>query len=430
VDIGDIRKYGFERSKREKFILDSKPDSDSQFSIQFMNKRQQIPVITSPIGLPIYRIRNGRTVSLQEEYVATHDVKSDFFVSDYESQQVQLAQHELLLKLAEVKQLESEFRNPDNKQSEPIICTKEGVIVNGNRRLSVWRKLYYNDPEKYKHFQYIELGILPNSDENAIERLEVDLQLKKDIKGPYSWHAQARLMIDRRNSKSEDIKAIAEFFKTKPKEVDEFISMHECAERYLHSISMDKHWSAVDEFDFVFRPLVRLRKKMKPSDMKYFEEIVFAYIQNPGEGRLYAKVGDIFKQFKEISEALSQEAKEIVTPVELTDDERLLLGTGGFDRTTIDRRYAREMLKSENHVRLAEVIDETIESGKSKTREMKSTNYIRDQIVKSNTCIQNALRADKSRHEISTVGVLEQLNAINDATERLRKWVSEREDIN
>jgi len=38
------------------------------------------------------------------------------------------------------------FKENDKlQQTDPLICSSDGIIVNGNRRLCAWRELYYNN---------------------------------------------------------------------------------------------------------------------------------------------------------------------------------------------------------------------------------------------------------------------------------------------
>src|SRR5690348_16767080 len=61
---------------------------------------QDIPIIRVPIGLPKYRMANGRTASLQVEYLAKNtDVRRDLFTGDPELWDAQEAQHRLLVQL-------------------------------------------------------------------------------------------------------------------------------------------------------------------------------------------------------------------------------------------------------------------------------------------------------------------------------------------
>ena len=120
-----------------------------------------LPIVRVPIELPKYRLANGRTSSLQAEYLAKNiSVRDDIFSGDAELWDAQTAQHELLLLVVKKQDLRKTFEDPANKQIEPILLDEHGFVVNGNRRLCCWRDLYYQDSSRYGHFAYIDVAVL------------------------------------------------------------------------------------------------------------------------------------------------------------------------------------------------------------------------------------------------------------------------------
>ena len=108
--------------------------------VVFREERLDLPTIRVPIGLPKYRLANGRTVSLQAEYLAKNEKPSkDLFDRDPELWEVQEVQHELLLELSRKTDLQDYFGDPANKQVDQILLDEFGFVVNGNRRMATWR---------------------------------------------------------------------------------------------------------------------------------------------------------------------------------------------------------------------------------------------------------------------------------------------------
>lgn len=65
---------------------------------------QYFPIFSIPIGLPLYRLENGRTMGRQAEYLSAHpDIPANFFRSDPESASAQKIQHKLLVALTREK---------------------------------------------------------------------------------------------------------------------------------------------------------------------------------------------------------------------------------------------------------------------------------------------------------------------------------------
>jgi len=92
-----------------------------------------------------------------------------------------MAQHEILKALTDEENLLRSFRQDNLQQTEPIISTNDGIIVNGNRRLCIWRELYYADSKNYKPFETIKIVILPDCDERAIRDLDKRLGKLVDL---------------------------------------------------------------------------------------------------------------------------------------------------------------------------------------------------------------------------------------------------------
>ncbi len=237
---------GWSLPKRLATIKTSSTSTTKKTPLNFRGVREHFPEIRVFIGMPKYRLANGRTASLQEEYIAKTGCDPEFFSCDLESSEAQFAQHGLLEKLT-VSNGKSDlyryFSNPLCKQNEVIILDSNGFVVNGNRRLCVWRYLYAQNPADYKHFEYIDAVVLPEADELAIEALERELQIDTDLREDYSWHAFA-FMIKRKMSKEDKTEEeIAKIYGKKKSEIVESIQMLDYAKQYLDLRGKSNMWS-------------------------------------------------------------------------------------------------------------------------------------------------------------------------------------------
>ena len=171
----------------------------AEHRLEFQDRLQNLPVVTVPIGLPKYRLLNGRTASLQQEWLSENPDKSeDFFQRDPELTEAQEIQHQLLTKLIHGAGLLAYFRDTKNKQKEYIILDAHGYVINGNRRLCAWRTLLSQDGDAYGHFGHVDAVILPPCDDKAIDKLEGALQIEPDIRDDYTWDSLANMMQDRK----------------------------------------------------------------------------------------------------------------------------------------------------------------------------------------------------------------------------------------
>jgi len=180
---------------------------DPAFEI-YPGKKLDLPVVILPIGLPIYRMANGRTSIEQLDYLKKATRPADFFSKGEESEEAQKAQHEILSLLAKegsdsVAVIAKVLR--DGRQTKPLWITAKGVVVNGNRRLAAMRNLYAENAKKFEHYATVECAVLPNLTPEQIEELELRLQVAPETKLPYGWVHDC-LLIDRRlkSGKSEE----------------------------------------------------------------------------------------------------------------------------------------------------------------------------------------------------------------------------------
>jgi hypothetical protein len=156
----------------------------------YEGQRTMLPVIRLPIDLPVYRMANARTQTEQLAYIAENKAAAGFFETGQDNQEAQQAQHNILKKYANasagsVKPIIEELER--TKQTEPIMLTPAGVVVNGNRRLTAMRELYASNKAAFPTFAEVECMILPQLTEDQIDDIETRLQERPETKLPYSW---------------------------------------------------------------------------------------------------------------------------------------------------------------------------------------------------------------------------------------------------
>lgn len=439
------RKYGWEQTKREEYIQTNIMTAQRQHQVFYQKKLDYFPLIRVPIQLPMYRLENGRTVSKQEEYLAIHpELGGDYFVRDKNSVEVQQAQHNLLLDLVKSTKLDEYFTekdrqgNPVNLQREPLICTPEGFVVNGNRRLCCWRDLYYEHPDQYPHFKYLDAVILPVTDEDAILELEAELQIAPDIQEDYAWHAEALMMQRRRDVHQESLSSIAKKFRKKSaKEVECLINMRLLASEYLAWMGPDfnKRWSKVDGNQYAFRELVTQMSRINsPADKELFKEIAFALIRNSERDSDYRRIKDEKKYFDKVLRDLKAELLPIHQPVALPTEPEdagdafdLLRGGTASSSDELESTALLPIVGSINMAqRVAEIVEEAIDREKLFDKEKRRSTYIIDQARAANTMLSNALSVDLREPDLITDGLKEQLTAIEISVSKLREWLDER----
>ena len=419
--------FGWPRPARiEEFKKLLATASGATTRIVFQSKTVDVPIIRVPIGLPKYRLTNGRTTSLQDEYLATKPkCREDLFSGDPELWDAQEAQHELLIKLAKQSDLQKYFEDTSNHQVDAILLDENGFVVNGNRRLSTWRQLLMEDGVKYGHFGHIDVAVLPHSEEKEIDRLEAKLQITKDIKAGYSWDNLANMMLAKQKRDGFSNKDLAELYEMKDSEVQELFDMRDYADEYLRSRGKTNLWSLVAEQEFAFKKLVSSRQKITGTgSQEVFKQAAYTLIDNPDEagGRLYEAIPAIVDSLEQVKEKL-KEAFD-VNPVVADEGLEALFGgspvTAGTEQEDIP--LAKEIQKSENSAKARKIIVEVIETQKQLKKDSKSANYLLECCAKAQALLAGAVK-DGFRPESKISGVDKQLDQIDGLVAKIRKFI-------
>jgi len=393
--------------------------------IVFQGENRDLPIIRVPIKLPKYRLANGRTVSKQEEYIATHaGIRADFFTGDPELLDAQEVQHELLLSLANEANLLNYFKDTANKQVQPLLLDENGFVVNGNRRLAVWRKLIEEDPGRYGHFTHIDVVVLPHCDEWEIDRLEAALQIEPDVKADYSWDTKANMIVRKQRRDGLSDKEIAEVYHMKENEVRELIDMREYAVEYLRLRGKESRWSLVSDKEYAFRQIVKHRSKIAGAgERELFKQAAYVLIDEPeaaGE-RLYKAVPEIREYLPAIKTRLQQEFPVVAPP----QDEELdaLFGEPGEEGDVVEVTLAEEIQKPENLEDARAIIVDVIETQRQLKRESKAERCLVESLAKAHSALAVAIK-DGLRPDARLTGASAQLKELKKQVAIIEEWLA------
>lgn len=403
------------------------------YRVVFQGKNQDVRIIRVPIELPKYRLTNGRTASLQQEYMAKQaKTREDFFTGDPEMLDSQEVQHNLLLQVARQSDLQKFFEDTANRQVEPLLLDEYGIVVNGNRRLSCWRHLLQKDSAKYGHFRHIDVAVLPHADEKELDRLEATLQIQKDIRADYSWDAQANMMLAKQRRDRFSNKELADLYGMKESEVRELLDMRAYADEYLRTRGKANLWSLVSDGgnEYAFRKISTSRPKVAGvGNQELFKQAAFAMIEKPEEagGRLYEVIPAIAESVNEVKARL-QDAFEVKPLEDSKELDDLFGGVVPDDGTTpIDLPLAKEIQKEENLDLARKIIAEVVETQKQLKLDEKTAFFLFDRVTAAHTQLAAAVKAGL-RAESSTRGVAKQLDQIEFQVKQIRAFLSKHAD--
>lgn len=306
----------------------------------FKGAEHNLPVVTVPIDLLMYRIANARTKDEQLSSVAQGRYNSTFFsTSKQEDVDVQQAQHEFLFGFAQQGQGESVVAiygelEKKKKQTEPILITTRGVIVNGNRRVSAMRELVqYQGNGSFNH---ISCMVLPASATEAdLIEIEFKLQMAPETRLPYTWTNEARICKQLRDS-GKSIEYIADIKDEDPKRIEKLIQMYEVAERYLDEwIVSPGAFNKLEGTRQAFYQMVTRRQSKRPAQEKEVAQAFdFFVVENREnlEDRAYEFINAIESDPGKFAESYADntglQLVDLTSPAELQVGENLLIDLG------------------------------------------------------------------------------------------------------
>jgi hypothetical protein len=251
-----------------------------------------LPIIRLPLGLPIYRMANGRTQTHQLAFIAEKKYGADYFQSGEENETAQQIQHEILRKFARegsesITPIIDELER--TRQTEPLLITPAGVVVNGNRRMAAMRELYADRQADFPTFANVQCAVLPTLTPEQVDDLEIRLQMTPETKLPYGWIDEC-LKIKKQMTAGRKEDEIARVMRKKKNEITRALSALNFSEIYLKDwCKKPRDYRAVEAGEQFFHDLVtRLRGKdgaLLDANMK-MAWILFDNRQGLG-GRIY-----------------------------------------------------------------------------------------------------------------------------------------------
>lgn len=155
----------------------------------YQGQYRELPVIELPNELLAYRADNGRLMLELLQLQKSRGLDKYFFHDNQDDATVQQDLHSLLLTLSKDSNgpIFQELKR-QKQQTDPLLITAHGVIVNGNRRLAAMRQLLQEAPDSFRKFSRVRVAVLPREAQpQDIEYVEAALQLAPETKLAYSW---------------------------------------------------------------------------------------------------------------------------------------------------------------------------------------------------------------------------------------------------
>lgn len=147
-------------------------------SVVLKGTNHDLQVYKLPLDLLFYNIKNGRFAS---EYIELKEkIGRDLEFGNTEDKKTI---QKMLLKLDEKKSLELELDIRKLGQRQPGICTRDGSVHDGNRRMSVIQNIVDGGDMK---FNFVQVARLPlEIDSQDLWLIEAGIQLSKNVQLEY-----------------------------------------------------------------------------------------------------------------------------------------------------------------------------------------------------------------------------------------------------
>lgn len=396
----------------------------------FQGQVASLPIIRVMQNLPKYRIANGRTSSIQEEWVTLNGKQEDFFsAGDPELYTLQEAQHKILAEMIGEEGLLEKFKDPKNRQVEPLLLDENGFVINGNRRLCCWRTLFLEDSEKYSHFGHVDVVVLDKCDDKELDALESRLQIERDIRSNYAWHAEAKMFEEKQKRFGYTTRELAKQYRMNPKDIEELFEIRSLGAEYLETRGKKNIWSELKETEHTFK---RLNKAMKEqsnvADREVLKELAFPYIDNPdaaGE-RLYTFIPSLGQHLAPVKEQLKKAFPQDLDISIDYDAVSAFGGTNTADDSASDMKLVAEINESkEKTAQAQDVIANTLASEKSKISDVMRSNYLIKHLQKSQTSLTEAINLGMTP-EANIEGAIAQLDELEGSILRIRNFIKSR----
>ena len=270
---------------------------------KFRGGRAPLPIIQMNIDHLLYRLENFRTLSNQLSQVAAGKINENLFdPSRREDVSAQAAQHDILFTLAQkgsgdsIIPIYDELRRV-KEQTDELIISADGVVVNGNRRLAAMRELFTSD-RAFASFQTVSCAVLPGSaTDDEVIALEIELQMQPDTKLPYDWTSIA-LAARALKSRNYPDQVIAGMMNRDVEEIRRLVKMIDGADLYLADhLQRPQAYNELDETEQAFKQIAN--RNMAKSDNTALREVTrkfdFLLVENRGqiESRAYELINNI-----------------------------------------------------------------------------------------------------------------------------------------
>ena len=254
-----------------------------------------------PLAYLVYNKYNGRILS------RTQSLEKQNHIIDVESDDGKKEIEELLWNSNDTRNKTTQVSIHDYGQQKVGIITKDGIIIDGNRRA-----MLLNRDKKYDYFKAVVLDVTLDQNPLEIEKLETKFQMGEDEKVGYNAtekYIKSKLLYKKlageayssnslkHTPDTKAIEDIAEWMGEDTNEVFKYLNTMEVMDEYLEFLEYDGIYTQLDKREDQFLNLTKWLKTYyggaskkafdgyKDDDVDDLKAIAFDYIRAKYEGK-------------------------------------------------------------------------------------------------------------------------------------------------
>ena len=293
-----------DKNIRENEILKIQEGTPSRTGIKLpIRPTDTFNVYKIPLDLLVYNHLNDRFASQRMEYVSLkgHELNLD--------NEDSMSIIEKFIWESNIKSNQQTIKDiAKNGQRIHGVVTKDGRIIDGNRRFSLLRKLFYDTPKEFKYilkekYRFFEAVVLPDDiDDSEMLLLETQLQMGEDEKVDYNA-IEKYLKVNKLKENGisyQDISNMIKSVKNK-NDAEKMHRIYQLMSEYLKYIDADNRFSLIKRYEDHFINLEKVLKYFEdgnyqtnwnPDKTDIFElkKIAFDYIRKGHEGKDFRNI--------------------------------------------------------------------------------------------------------------------------------------------
>lgn len=294
--------------KIQEIIARDRANPFGKIEIPWEDNLKVMDVFKIPLEYLVYNKYNGRILS------RTQSLEKQNYVIDVESAEGKARIEDLLWKSNEQRNDSTLKSIRDYGQQKVGIITKDGIIIDGNRRA-----MLLNRGKKYDYFKAVVLDVTLEENPLEIEKLETTYQMGEDEKVGYNAtekYIKSKLLykkltqkiyssnIDKHTPDKTAIDKISKWMGQDSSEVIKYLNTMEIMDDYLQYLDYDGMYTQLDKREDQFLNLTKWLDNFydeksrrafdgyKNSDVDDLKLIAFDYIRIQYEGKEFRKIAD------------------------------------------------------------------------------------------------------------------------------------------